>query len=229
MSKYNSHNYKETFIVEGNFYNIRYDTENIVKCRNLLRIKKRNCIDKIEHTFVMMNPGSSYCTCANIPEYSIKDIEENGIPLKLKIATPDNVQFYIMEIMDQMNWDTINIINLSDIREPSSKQFKNKVSNLRKKFKDSADIHSVFYENRNDLNNLINGSNYVICSWGTGPLRGLDKKAVEFFNSKDIEILGKRKGGKRSNKYYYLKPIYSHSIVSDLVSIIKNKISVSKN
>ena len=229
MNKYGFHNYEETFIVEGNFYNIRYDSENIVKCRNLLRIKRSNCINKIEQTFVMMNPGSSRCKCDNIPEYSIENIVKNGIPLKLKIATPDNVQFYIMEIMDQMNWDIVNIINLSDIREPSSKLFKDKVSKLREEFKNSADIHSIFYNNRKDLNNLINGSDYVICSWGTGSLRGLDKKAVTFFNSNNIEVLGNRKGGKRSNKYYYLKPRYSHSIVNDLVSIIKNKINVVNN
>ncbi|CEP88594.1 Uncharacterised protein [[Clostridium] sordellii] len=227
MTKYNSSNYESKFEVKGNFYNFKMPDNSTFGCRNFLQIKRKKIGNKGQRaTFIMMNPGSSELIDKNkednIPTYDFNYVKENEIPLNLECTKPDNVQFYVMEIMDSVGWDTVNIVNLSDLREASSKQFKLDMDEFKSKLSDYPYIHSIFDNNRLGTSSIIDNKYPIICAWGTGNHRQLDQKAVKYFKSNSIDPIGKKKGGKSSKKYYYLKPRYGKSIVNDLVKIINN-------
>ncbi|AYO55538.1 DUF1643 domain-containing protein [Acinetobacter wuhouensis] len=170
------------FNVNGFFYTDDRDD----LCRKYLDISRKNYQpSKPQLMVVMMNPGSSK---------PIGELKNNVlIPTK-----PDPTQFQIMKIMDKKNIDFARVINLSDLREPSSSMFYSKIKNGRQDHK-----HSIFDESREeDLNDLFVKDVPIIFAWGVNSsLDQLTKLAVSKLKiSNPLGIL------KNNNKYYHARP-----------------------
>lgn len=155
---------KELFNITGYYYEEQKHT-----FRKYLNIHKKDSIRKTPDIMViMMNPGSSE------PE----DNNQNGRIETL--AKPDNTQYRIMEVMLNCNFEYARVLNLSDIREPKSNIFYNKIKEM-----ESLNIsHSIFDETRKeDLNNLWISNVPVIYGWGVNTkLKLLAIKAIEKCN-----------------------------------------------
>lgn len=107
-------------------------------------------------------------------------------------ATPDNEQYYVMEIMHKMGWDIVNIINLSNTRDVSYKKFKLEVYKFRSEYGHTGDIHSKFDDKRNDIDSNIFLDSPIIAAQGRGNSRKLDNKAVKYFKENDNNLIGKK-------------------------------------
>jgi hypothetical protein len=171
---------KKKFIVYGSYYNIKLDSDNIIKCRNCLEIFDKNLYTNLDDAInpfdeisdaiaIMMNPGSSRPLLEDYSEpcYDINGIEKNIIANKMVLAKPDTTQYQIMRIMDYISWRNVRVLNLSDIREPKCNEFFKKVKDFERNYDN---CHSVFYENRIEERKLaFKTKNYfspIIVAWG---------------------------------------------------------------
>lgn len=119
---------------------------------------------------IMMNPGGS----APLP--SMENID-GYVPAK-----PDRTQYQVMQLMDASVGllKHARILNLSDIREPKSKVFQEKL-----KFYDNDISHSIFDESRvKELERSIDGCRAVLRGWGL-------TKAYGFLASRAIAATAK--------------------------------------
>lgn len=152
---------REKFKVSGLFYqNKGY------KFRKFLNIVRVNSIQKKPDLMVvMMNPGSS------------RPLDGNDNSKIETEAVPDNTEDQIMRIMDNCNFDFARILNLSDIREPKSSIFYEKIEELR----EYNISHSIFDKKRNgDYEKLFVKNIPVIFAWGVNEkLSELATTAVE--------------------------------------------------
>lgn len=166
---------KKDYIAYGSFYNLHYSKDKIIKCRSVLEIynKKKLTDLKTANTpnaiFIMMNPGNSEPKNKKdkIPVIYKKDILENKcVKNNLVLTKPDTTQYQLMRVMQIMEWNHIRVINLSDIREPKSKNFFTTIDKIRKH--DSIGLHSVFSDARNKelKKHFLSSPNYVIAAWG---------------------------------------------------------------
>lgn len=118
------------FDVKGLFYVDEYG----YPCRKYLDITKKNVeCGSPELMVIMMNPGSS----------TPKDGLDNGCTLTETI--PDPTQFQIMNIMENIGINFSRILNLSDLRNPSSSEFYSMIKNNRKDTK-----HCIFDDSRKE-------------------------------------------------------------------------------
>lgn len=227
MTKYNNSNYINTFAVYGSFYNFKID-DFIFNCRNLLKISRNSSVSQnIDAIFIMMNPGSGYPldinSVANYDLSNYPNISNNcTFPINLFPAHPDDVQYFVMEIMDLKVWNNIYVVNLSDLIDPNSNtSFKIK----RRKFRsllyntNSMDIHSIFSRDDTELLSLgiLDSTITKISCWGRNNPKYLTNPAVTFFNLNKILLKGLPKSDKNIHNYYYLKPRGRSSIVSSLI------------
>ena len=53
-----------------------------------------------------------------------------------------------MKIMDDMKWDNVNVISLSDILSADNTEHKYKESLIKEIYKEYEDIHSIFSKHR---------------------------------------------------------------------------------
>ncbi len=151
------------FEVTGHFYELCG-----YKFRKYLDIKcSETSKTKPELMVVMMNPGSSY---------PLDGIDNNSVPSQ---AVPDKTQYQIMKVMNNVSIDYARVLNLSDLRTPSSvdlyKFLNSEESNLV--------AHSIFSRSRSaDLKNLFITNVPVIYGWGTNialaPLASLAIKCL---------------------------------------------------
>lgn len=82
---------------------------------------------------VMMNPGSS------IPKPGF-ELEVGMVP-----TLPDPTQYQVMRLMERCDWSRVRILNLSDIRDANSENFRERMK------QDGEDIsHSIFSPSRTD-------------------------------------------------------------------------------
>lgn len=232
---YSKSNYSNTFTVSGKFYNLQVSSITF-PCRSLLKISRINKIENnndINAIFIMMNPGSAVPTSKNpnIPIYNLSQLNaqllsSNLINLPLIPAIPDNVQYSVMEIMDNKHWNTVYIINLSDLINSSSDKFQSD----HKIFKNNANstlenIHSIFHRDFSELLSLsiLNDEIYKIACWGVDQPKDLTLKAFLFFYDNQINLKGLSKNNiKFANDidYFYLNPKGKPSKVSQLLQII---------
>ena len=194
---------KEIFTVYGSYYNLRATGGEIVKCRNILEIFRRNhhmalreplslSSSDPDSVVVMMNPGSSEPRQFGFREPVISMEEAPGKldSLELVFAKPDVTQYQVMRIMREMNWDHVRIVNLSDIREPKSLTFFKKVKEFEENY---SRIHTIFSDlrakEREQVFRLKHYGAPVILGWGRDKnLLPLAEKALMFL--KDFRSAG---------------------------------------
>lgn len=157
------------------------------RCRKYLDITLEGAKYSIPQLMVvMMNPGSS----------TPLNHDENGH--QLTPAAKDPTQNQIIEIMKKKNINFARILNLSDLREPSSTTFYSKIKYSRKDTE-----HSIFdISRKKDLEEIFIKDVPVIFAWGVNPsLSKLANLAVEGLKkTTPLGIL------KNNNKYYHARP-----------------------
>jgi hypothetical protein len=180
---------KSLFKITGYYYQ-----EGGYSFRKYLNIKKLNTNSKQPDLMVvMMNPGSS------------APLNKNDNERKITLAKPDNTQNQIMQIMLSGNYKYARVLNLSDLREPKSGIFYNKI-----KIMDTKGIsHSIFDTKRiNDFKNLWVNNTTVIFGWGVSTdLKTLALKAICTCNIKNP--IGILKPNTNWAYYHPLPPIHN--------------------
>ena len=230
MPKYNINNYSSIFNVYGSFYTLTINSEHF-DCRNLLKISRKrkycNIYDnnKVDAIFTMMNPGSAAPLKEpyKYPNYNLNNYTSPSntysFAINLIRAKPDNVQYYVMEIMDFKKFNNVLIVNLSDIIDSDSKSFLSKVKSFRKITpKIINNIHSIF--SRNNLESYTLKLNLItpnIACWGRSNPKYLTTPAISFYNRNNILLIGIPFSDVNNHKYYYLKPRGGASIVPILL------------
>lgn len=178
--KYSNKELLEIFRVKGFYYSI----DNIL-CRSHLVIEKIHHGTGMNFVSIMMNPGKSWP----------KDDLEDGYCE----TEPDKTQYQLMKLMLSTNIKRLHVINLSDIREPSSKEFYKKIKHLEEALK-----YSIFSNNRkNELKRVFLDVDGVICAWGVnGSLGALSNLALKTVQG--MTLYGIRKG--EGSGYYHPLP-----------------------
>ncbi len=184
---------KRIFEVTGHFYTLELSGQ-FFDCRNILeikRIRKRKSIS--EHpdcVVVMMNPGSSIPLVDDfVPSvYSFDSISELKFASELVPTRPDNAQYQIMRLMQKKRWNFVRILNLSDLRNGNS-------SNFRTDFKEvcsfiNGGVNSIVHPaRREELLSMIrcNDAPRILAAWGS--LDVLKDNAIEFISATE-ELCG---------------------------------------
>lgn len=153
-----AHELRENYEVYALFYERNIVPLGMVNCRCVADIvRKENREKKIDAYFIMMNPGSCH---ALDPKYHAKDdIEYREI--EFIRCQDDPAQQQIMRIMDNMNWNKVRILNLSDIQSGNSKEFKNLVKTV------SSNEHSIFSDKRREEFDYFTKDDAVfVYAWG---------------------------------------------------------------
>ena len=208
---------KQKYQVFGHFYDLTI-CDTTLNCRNTLEIRRNKTLEEIPDIIViMMNPGSSKPLDE---KHVVKNYRFEGY-LKEKNFTliptkPDSAQYQIMRLMELNNWNFVRILNLSDLRNGNS-------SNFKKEFKkaldsDTSSPHCITHPKRKQelKNALISKTNKIIAAWGE--IKELENSAKEIL-SLDFEIIGVP----RENPIFfqYASPYYKEPKIKWLVEIQK--------
>ena len=164
---------KEKFDVFGHFYNLQLG-DYICQCRSLLTIVSKEMSPSSKElpdaVFVMMNPGSSRpLDKSYLPKtYSHKEIFSNKWVKEIIPTRPDNAQYQIMRLMLLNNWLYVKVLNLSDLRNGNSGEFR-KEYQLASEYNPSHPHCITHLKRRNELlNELKRKSKHpVIAAWGS--------------------------------------------------------------
>lgn len=158
---------KLKFEVKASFYNREKDGK-VFECRNYAQIYRLNSGDQPSYDaiFVLANPG--LCTPKQ-SSYEIPHVSVIKPQLKYTLAKTDNTQYQIMRFMQLKNWNTVLLINLSDIRAGNLQEFGRQLHEAKKVGFDS---HSIFSPARErELQQEIDRCHGpIILSWGTDPV-----------------------------------------------------------
>lgn len=172
----------ENYTIKGWYYK-----KGELEFRKYLEIKKIGC-EKISNdlTVIMMNPGSS----------KPKSDSENFLD-KFVEATPDPTQKQIKAVMEECGFEYAKIINLSDLREPKSKIFYDKIR---------GGIQNSIFENTDSLSEYLSVESTFIFAWGVNyNLKNLAENALKKIEEdfgKNIKKVGKQ----HENKFGYYHP-----------------------
>lgn len=158
----------------GHFYTLITTDNSPLPCRSVLEIttnhpeKPKDLLkQQPDAVVVMMNPGSSMPKRA--VNQKIRDPQQIRTHCRLVPAKPDKTQRQIMEIMRQMDYSHIRVLNLSDIRKPKISKFFRTIH--QGGFMQNHHIqapHSVFSRKRTEeLRRRMNPcSRIIIAGWG---------------------------------------------------------------
>ncbi len=171
---------KKKFTCYGHFYELVLMNGERAKCRSVLEIvdasisqEDPSAISEREPdvVVVMMNPGSSH------PKdiYHMDDEIEyprtgSSMRKKLVLTQPDNTQYQVMRVAVRQGWKHIRILNLSDLRDPKSGSFLQKVDALSGIM--GGHVHSMFCAERTTerAHSLKRqGNTPVLLGWGQDP------------------------------------------------------------
>lgn len=202
---------KSKYEAWGSFYdlNVGYDNMDDIPCRNQLNIINKqhynntktieNLItnnDELDALFIMMNPGSSkpLNSSFKIRSLDVRDISKELLTNPKVPTKPDDTQYQAMRVMEELNWNHILILNLSDIIAAKSKSasrnektFENMLKTYGKYKK-----HSIFSDDRNsEVKSILRRSSTVICAWGKVPfLKKLANQCIDVLKEFDLKIYG---------------------------------------
>ena len=181
---------RKNFEVWAHFYTVRVDEKEYLMRSEAKIIRKGKETSNADAVIVMANPGSCTAIDQNAKFVSL-DEKKNFVK-----ANPDPTQYQLMNLMERMNWDSLKIINLSDVCTGNYKEFKEYLKEFKaNKFNE----HTIFCERRKEeLDCHIKGAN-LIFAWGTNSaIKEIAKDVV------DRQLV--HKGLEHSQGIYYRHP-----------------------
>ncbi|AQQ54083.1 DUF1643 domain-containing protein [Planococcus lenghuensis] len=156
---------KQVFETEGAFYELESGERREI-CRRSLIIRRIGTeATRADALFVLASPGR----CMPIDQAALftKNPEELANIPHLK-ANPDNTVYQLMRLMDRMNWQRLEVINLSDLRAGNFSELEEKLMFMEQQ---EEQYHSIFSPKRTDeLNHLLQSAERIIAGWGTNPV-----------------------------------------------------------
>lgn len=188
---------KQVFEVEGSFYELEVDGRREI-CRSSLVITRIGTeTERTDALFILMNPGR--CLPVDQSILFTKNPEAiEGLPYHK--ANPDHTLCQLMRLMERVNWNKVQVINLSDLRAGQADEFREKI-----KFMEThgEQRHSVFsLDRKEELNRLIASADRVIAAWGT-------HSAIRQQASDALDVLApicRVEGLEHRNRPYYYHP-----------------------
>ncbi|MFD1032833.1 DUF1643 domain-containing protein [Metaplanococcus flavidus] len=161
------------FSTEAAFYKLKTNGITHV-CRSRAAIRRKGSQeDGVNALFVLLNPGK--CLPAD-GEDSISFLTGETGKLPLVPALPDNTMYQLMRLMERMNWNLIEVINLTDIRTGKFDDYKES-QKLMNKHWDSR--HNIFsFDRCIELLDCVERADSLIAGWGTkAPISPAAEKA----------------------------------------------------
>jgi hypothetical protein len=149
---------KKRFVCFGHFYELVLMNGERVKCRSVLEIVDTTLVPESlsdislmqpDVVVIMMNPGSSHPKDIYHIDEEIEYPQSGGSMRKnLVLTQPDNTQYQVMRVAAHKGWKHIRVLNLSDLRDPKSGSFLQKVESLSEVM--GGHTHSLFCSERVD-------------------------------------------------------------------------------
>ena len=147
---------KKRFACYGHFYELVMMNGDRAKCRSVLEIVDASIsqenpaeisLMEPDVVVIMMNPGSSHPKDIYHVDREI-EYPQNGKSMRkeLVLTQPDNTQYQVMRIAISKGWNHIRVLNLSDLRDPKSGSFIQKIESLSGIM--GGHTHSMFCEAR---------------------------------------------------------------------------------
>lgn len=178
---------KKRFSCYGHFYELVLMNGERVKCRSVLEIVETSIPQKTPSDLsekepdvvaIMMNPGSSHPKDAAHIDEEIEYPRSSGMNRKeLVLTQPDNTQYQLMRIAVAKGWKHIRVLNLSDLRDPKSGSFLNKVDALAEIM--GGHVHSIFCSERaTECAHSLRRKNNTPILLGWGQATGLTRLAA---------------------------------------------------
>lgn len=168
---------KKRFTCYGHFYELVMMDGKRAKCRSVLEIveasiPQENPSDisgmEPDAVVIMMNPGSSHPKDIYHIDSEIEYPQSNGSMRKeLVLTQPDNTQYQVMRVAVSKGWRHIRVLNLSDLRDPKSGSFLQKVDVLAEIM--GGHTHSMFCRERTaECTHSLRrkGNNPIMLGWG---------------------------------------------------------------
>ncbi|MCI7066028.1 MAG: hypothetical protein MR953_00120 [Butyrivibrio crossotus] len=147
------------YAVKASFYYRNIDGEQVL-CRRAADIKSIDYKDEsIDAYFIMMNPGK----CKSYDVTKVAKDEEADVFFSEAISDPTMAR--VMNIMKELGWKYIRILNMSDIVEPNSPSANAKIKKI---IEQGYYEHCIFAESRREeLDSLTKQDAVYVISWGT--------------------------------------------------------------
>ena len=168
---------KKRFTCYGHFYELVLMNGERARCRSVLEIVDTSIpqgnpsdISRMEPdvVVVMMNPGSSHPKdLSYVDEVVEYPRAAASMRKELVLTQPDNTQYQVMRVAVHQGWKHIRVLNLSDLRDPKSGSFLQKVEALSEV--EGGHVHSMFCAERTEeLANSIRrkGNTPIMLGWG---------------------------------------------------------------
>lgn len=187
---------EKIFSTEAVFYKLKVDKESHL-CRSVAAIRRIGFqTERTDALFVLLNPGK----CLPMDgEDAIPYLAGELDILPMLPAIPDNTMFQLMRLMQRMEWNHIQIINLTDLRTAKFNEYLDS-QKLMKTHRDSR--HSIFSIDRYpELLECVESAGVVIAGWGTKPQIIPDADGANTILWEIAEVKGLR---------YRLHPLYYH-------------------
>lgn len=182
-------------------------------------IKKENSSEHKDIMFIMMNPGSAKKKDKiEVPE--LPRVEEYH-ELKISIE-PDPTIKVIAALMGNTGFNNARIINLSDVREPSSTSFLKELKTHREQNTlDSFLQTSIFHDSRKeDLEKYFQKNIPVIIAWGIADeLSPLTSMA--YYKLDSIQKYGLKKPGSEFGYYHPLRRCFEKTWLEEMTELMQ--------
>lgn len=147
---------KKQFTCYGHFYECLLMNGEHAKCRSVLEIVDATIPQHIpsdisqmepDVVVIMMNPGSSHPKdIFHVDEDIEYPSSARSMRKELVLTQPDNTQYQVMRVAVRQGWHHIRVLNLSDLRDPKSGSFLQKVEELSGIM--GGHVHSIFCAER---------------------------------------------------------------------------------
>ena len=150
------------FSSEAVFYRLEVKSESHL-CRSVAAIHRKELYtEAIDALFVLLNPGK----CLPVEgEESVSILTGDINMLPMVPAVPDNTMHQMMRLMERMEWNHVQVINLTDLRTGKFEEYAEKQA-LMARYGDSR--HTIFSSDRYpELLDRAESAEVIIAGWGT--------------------------------------------------------------
>ncbi|MCM3611055.1 hypothetical protein M4S82_07290 [Planococcus sp. MERTA32b] len=150
------------FYTEAAFYKLQTH-EKIHLCRSLASIRRTGTETvKPDALFVLLNPGK----CLPVDgEETISLLTGEADNLPMLPATPDNTMYQLMRLMERMEWNYVQIINLTDLKTGKFEEYLECQKWMRVHCDNRHNIFSI--DRYHELLDRVENAGVVIAGWGT--------------------------------------------------------------